>query len=216
MGQQQEPVDRLVNLIQKLQSQRETGRLIARHGNGMGAEEGMVVFVNGKVTEARIGRRTGSEALNRMSNWEGCLCQFMSSRAAPVASDVSPVSYPDTSFKRTLETPPNMLATPPPRGPVYSSQSSIETPLEEDIRTNTSSSIAPIPGVPYPVSQLQPGLYKIEQLGLSRTHRRLFLLIDGRRPLPDLMRLMGRGEEEVCTLLQDLESAMLIRTEGIV
>ncbi len=66
-------------------------------------------------------------------------------------------------------------------------------------------------GVPYPVRPYDEALVWIERVGLSRAHRRLFLLIDGYRSTPELVRLMGRGQEEVNTLLRDLEGVGLIQ-----
>ena len=54
-------------------------------------------------------------------------------------------------------------------------------------------------------------MHLIEQMGLSRTHRRLFLLIDGGRTVKDLARLMAYEPEAVLRLLQDLERAGVIQ-----
>jgi hypothetical protein len=69
----------------------------------------------------------------------------------------------------------------------------------------------PASGIPYPILPYDEALAWIERVGLSRAHRRLFLLIDGYRTFPELVRLMGRVQEEVNALLRDLESAGLIR-----
>src|SRR5207248_5266370 len=66
-------------------------------------------------------------------------------------------------------------------------------------------------GVPSPIRPYYDDLVWIERVGLSRAHRRLFLLIDGYRTIPELVRLMGRGEDEIKALLRDLEGADLIR-----
>lgn len=50
-----------------------------------------------------------------------------------------------------------------------------------------------------------------QRLGLSRAHRQLFLLIDGRRSAQELTRLIGRHPQEVLAILADLENAGLIR-----
>lgn len=201
MGQQHEVVDRLVNIIQGLQSQRETGQLMAKHGNGVAAEEGVVVFVNGRVTEARIGRRTGSEAFNRLSKWESCICWFVRSTAA----EAPPRMFPSSNGDAGMLTPGGMF----PSTPIPFSPSKAE-PLEENFRA-IRAPIAAVPPVPQPVSQSQWAFTRIERLGLSRAHRRLFLLIDGQRSLPELIRLMGRGEHDIYALLQDLENAAVIR-----
>jgi hypothetical protein len=197
MWQQQEVVSRLVDIIQKLQSRYETGQLTARPGNGSTTEEGIIIFVRGKITEVRLGRRSGAEALNKLSNWENCVCRF-----ARLTTD-STGSYPRITSEEKLYTPaplPASMGTSLPQ----------TDPLGRAIKTdrlNTPST----PGIPYPISQPKTALQKIEQMGLSRTHRRLLLLIDGHRSIPDLVRLMCRSEEDVHRLLHDLIQAAVIR-----
>jgi hypothetical protein len=195
--QQGKIVDKLVELIQMLQLRRETGQLTARHGNASAAEEGIIVFVSGKVTEARVGRRSGSEALNKLTGWENCLCWFVPAMEVATRPHASvPLNEGPEKF---------MLANPPP--PVLSHTSG-------EAHKENSWTPDPHPEAPYRVSPLQSALIKIERLGLSRAHRHLFLLIDGKRPVSDLIRLIGREEDEVYLLLQDLEQAVLIRIPG--
>jgi DNA-binding MarR family transcriptional regulator len=70
---------------------------------------------------------------------------------------------------------------------------------------------ASVQTAPYHLRSLDDGLQRIAFAGLSRAHRRLFLLIDGFRPTTELIRLMGRSQAEVESLLQDLERAGVIR-----
>jgi hypothetical protein len=197
MWQQQEVVSRLVDIIQKLQSRYETGQLIARPGNGSATEEGLIVFVRGKITEVRLGRRSGAEALNKLSNWENCVCQF-----------VRPAADSSNSYSRIISE--EKLITHAPLRTSDSASLPQTDPLGRAINTDRLSTPS-APGVPYPTSQPRTALQRIEQLGLSRTHRRLLLLIDGRRSIPDLVRLMGRSEGDVYALLQDLVQATVIR-----
>lgn len=55
-------------------------------------------------------------------------------------------------------------------------------------------------------------MHLIEQMGLSRAHRRLFLLIDGRRTPQELVRLMAQDPAEVYRLLKDLERAGVVQS----
>jgi hypothetical protein len=204
MWQQQEAGNKLANIIQKLQARRETGQLTVKHGRGLGTEEGTIVFENGKIVEARIGRRVGSEVFNRMSRWENCSCRFARfidiSAETPETSpdfytEMSPSLYTDPSLSKT--TPLNQL-----QGTTTGSLNSV----------NPNSDSLPFdPIVPYPALRHLEALQKIEQLGLSRAHRRLFLLIDGQRPLSDLIRLMNKPHDEVYQLLQDLELGAVVR-----
>ncbi len=50
-----------------------------------------------------------------------------------------------------------------------------------------------------------------ENAQLPRTHRRLLLLIDGKRAKTELARLLVRNLDELQTMLDDLERAGLIQ-----
>ena len=65
--------------------------------------------------------------------------------------------------------------------------------------------------VPYRTRHMEEGIRLIEQMGLSRTHRRLFLLVDGNRTVKELIRLMSHDPDGVLKLLQDLEHAGVIQ-----
>ena len=64
---------------------------------------------------------------------------------------------------------------------------------------------------PYRLRDVNEVLPRFGSMGLTRAHRQLFLLIDGQRSVPDLVRLSARGAEEVRKLLADLERAGLIQ-----
>jgi hypothetical protein len=63
---------------------------------------------------------------------------------------------------------------------------------------------------PYRSRQLDEGLFLITHLGLSRSHRHIFLLIDGHRTAAELASLTGRRPEDLQMLLSDLEKAAVI------
>lgn len=200
MWQQQEVVSRLVDIIQKLQSRYETGRLTASHGDGSTTEEGIIIFVRGKITEVRLGRRSGAEALNKLSNWENCVCKFVRS----TNDSRGPYTH-DPSEETFIHTQPRLPIFPSERNSLPQTD-----PLGRALGAHPPNN-SYAPGMPYPMSQPQATLRRIEQLGLSRNHRRLLLLIDGRRSIADLVRLMGRSEGEVRLLLQDLVQASVVR-----
>ncbi len=68
---------RLVSIIQTIQLSRETGILIAKRGEGNSAEEGRIVFSNGRITEVKVSRSNISDAFNHISTWENCLVSFI-------------------------------------------------------------------------------------------------------------------------------------------
>lgn len=209
MSQQQETAtDRLVKVIQAVQIGRRNGVLAARRGEGVTLEEGAISFVNGQVMEASAGRRSGSEALNWLSTWSHCRYTFTPSTASESASPAAGTF--DIAEHETIDT------TPPGRTssqvPLSGRQTSPLPPVDEDAAgLGPPDAVTPASIVPYRTRQIDAGLRIIESVGLSRSHRHLFLLIDGHRSVTELIRLMGRGQQEINGLLQDLEMTAIIR-----
>ena len=83
-------------------------------------------------------------------------------------------------------------------------------PGSETTRTGQAHS-APGVDIPRQHRRLEEALSLIEKAALSRAHRRLYLLIDGHRSSTELARLMGRSQNDIDTLLHDLERAWVIR-----
>jgi hypothetical protein len=94
---------------------------------------------------------------------------------------------------------------------------SSDTPMNGNTGTayeyerRASNGRLPAYGVPYRLRQAHEVLPYFGNLGFSRAHRQLFLLIDGQRSVQKLMHLMGYRLEEVEMLLADLERAGFIR-----
>ena len=70
-------VDQLVKIIEAIQIGRTTGSLIATRGEGANYEVGTLVFVKGRVVQAKAGRKEGREALNWLSTWGRCRYTFV-------------------------------------------------------------------------------------------------------------------------------------------
>jgi predicted transcriptional regulator len=51
----------------------------------------------------------------------------------------------------------------------------------------------------------------MEPMGLSRLHKRLFLLIDGQRTIAEIARLVGKKPEEIQEYIGDLINADFVR-----
>lgn len=129
MSQQQETAtERLVKVIQTVQIGRRTGVLAARRGEGVTLEEGAISFVNGQVTEASAGRRSGSEALNWLSAWSHCRYTFTPSAASTLALPASGTF--DIAEQDTLDTAP--LANTSSRVPLSGRQTSPLPPVDGD------------------------------------------------------------------------------------
>jgi hypothetical protein len=223
MSQSQEvAVERLITVIQRLQRGRMTGTLTVRRGDGITAEEGSVDFSRGQITQARVSRRNGSEALSWLSTWSNCYCSFESATRADVdmflrllfpPSDAGSLSTTQQSSTSQLE--PTARQTDALRhqtGPM--SPTTPRTLLPSEHSFSQTSLAHFIPQAHYPMSE---ALRLLENQKLTRTHRHLLLLIDGRRSIAELIRVMNRSDSEVIHLLRDLENASIIhiqRAEG--
>jgi hypothetical protein len=188
--------DQLSNVIQVIQLGRKTGTLTVERGEGSTLEEGEITFVGGQITHARIGQLDGQKAMNWLSSWGTCRFLFTPTGPERVTGPIP--SLPPSSKQTTapLEETPTHAFTPIP-----------------DIGSSgkyASYHSGSIQVRPYRTVQAEDALRLLEQAGLSRTHRRLLLLIDGQRAIPELVRLMGRHLEEILRLLHDLERIRVI------
>jgi hypothetical protein len=219
--------DRLANVLQVLQLGQKTGRLIVERNDGPLFEQGMITLVSGQVVQANLNQLQGPEALSRLKNWGACRFAFtpeqrsgITGRMPTVSSQLSPAqpSQPSSwedAGKRAPGTSPLRNRAASPHNTMASSAYA-----QENIHTRTTRNLGgagePIPtawlATPYRTRHMEEGMHLIEQMGLSRTHRRLFLLIDGGRTVKELIRLMSHDPEDVQKLLQDLERAGAIQT----
>lgn len=173
--------DRLANVIDAIQIGRKTGVLMIKRGEGERHEEGNITFVSGQIVEASVGFFIGAEALQRIRYWT--VCEFL----------LQPFSPPGSSGRVTH---PQLPAVQ--RSPVIEGRGS-------------NNHTSPLFATPYRVRDVNTALAEIDQRGLSRVHRHLFLLLDGQRTIKDLIVLTGRSPNEVYTLLDQLEQAGFIR-----
>jgi Domain of unknown function (DUF4388) len=219
MYQQQELMtDRLVHVISSIQRGRRSGVLTVKREEGIFFEEGTILFVNGQITQASCGRRTGADARNWLSTWGSCRFMFV-----PTSSESGVNGSPPTLPARGRATGPPALGPPvhmtdtrqpDPQTPMPSSPGGQEGPRvagEGEGTRMKGRADTPASAVPYPLQHLDAALRLIEQHGLRRVHRQLFCLVDGRRSIVDLVRLMGKSGSELYRLLGDLERAHLIR-----
>jgi hypothetical protein len=88
--------------------------------------------------------------------------------------------------------------------------SSLTAPAGQRYGQTHSYEQSPTVIVPYRSQHIQGVIPDFQRLGLSRAHRQLFLLIDGRRSVQELARLVGRQPQDVLLILADLERAGLI------
>lgn len=189
-----------------------------------------MTFVSGQVVEATLGRYVAREAASRLFSWQAC--RFMFVTTPPAHSNISTMPTPQIS--QTLPAPPDTSTPPtprmPPAPPISPDRNTLPTPQTLlDLQAIQKSTTGPLyrlerhdpttygdlglrPAIAaYSKESMDAVLRLLDQRGLSRTHRRLFLLIDGRRSIKDLAMLIRRTPGETATMLADLEQAGFIQ-----
>ena len=206
MAQQKETItNSLADVIQVIQLGRKSGVLTVERGDGETFEEGMITFVNGQAVEAQTTVFNGQNALRRLSSWGTCRYAFISTPTAEIPSIPAPVSTP--AFERRMTDTGTH-----PRIPISPLRESAARRQASNGGTEQVISFIPASIVPHLVISLEESLRRVDQLGLSRQHRHLLLLVDGQRNVAEMVRLIGRTQFKVQRLLADLEHAEIIRS----
>ena len=182
-------VDQLGKIIEAIQIGRTTGSLIATRGEGPSYEVGTLVFLKGKVVRGKVGRREDREAFNWLSTWGKC-------RYTLVLSITS-----ETANESLLGGDPSQFIAAMDEGRGTGTNAG----------TRESKTNVPLPwGVPYRSKPLEYGLEQIEEKGLSRIHRHVFLLLNGERGIEDIKRLLKVDEYELQALIYDLQQMGIV------
>ena len=217
MPQYETTTQGLVGIIHSIKLEQKSGMLRARRGEGTMQEEGTIVFVNGRMTQASAGRRIGMAALNWLCTWGSCHYMFISSAREVEQSDIfSSASSNEDLLTQTDRLTGTQHADTGPMGRMPVSLPVTPVPFPQAYEANNGARAAPDEYhiVPRSTSSLQDTLRLIEHYQLSRSHRQLFLLINGQRSLKELMHLVGKEREEILALLHDLESLGVIHIGG--
>ena len=209
MSQQETATDRLVGVIQSIQMAQESGVLTVRRGEGSTLEEGNIVFTDGQIKQTTTGRRSGAAALNWLSTWSHCRYTFTSTtsqgnrQTQPLNGTAAAVTLPGRAFAGDL------------RSGIAERQSEPLLPVTAATwERRPPPAPPPAPIIFYPTQPLDVAVRSIERNKLSRTHRQLFLLIDGQRSVQELTRLAGKNEQDVQALLRDLQRIGIIQSGG--
>lgn len=204
--------DRLANVIQVLQLGQKTGRLVVERNEGPRFEQGIITFVNGQVVQAITNQRHGADALHWLKSWGTCRFTFTPEPQKGTSGRLSTLPPQALGWGETDYTTQGNITSPLPHtgGPLYPPQPRSRT--TGNLGGNRNRIPTAWLATPYRTRHIEDGLHLIEQMGLSRAHRRLFLLIDGGRTVRELVRLMAQEPEAVQKLLQDLERAGVIHT----
>jgi hypothetical protein len=203
----------LADVIQVIQIGHRTGTLTVERGEGTTFEEGVIVFVNGQIIDAKCGQQNGPVALGWLTTWTTCRFSFI----VDASLNSQPPSYPQPNAPHTTTNPGLGSGSRSGSGPfstrTNNSNTRSQTPHTNPSATNTNRSNKPnhfIVQTPYRIRTDNSVLAFIDQVGLTREHRRLFMLIDGQRTTQELVSLMGRNPEKVIELLTDLERAGIV------
>jgi hypothetical protein len=201
--QRETATDRFSNVIQVIQLGRKSGLLTVERGEGIAYEEGTITFVKGQATQANTGQYTGIEAFQWLNSWGTCRFAFISSNP----KETTPIPIVQSSPSHSLTNSNPHMPTVRRRGEPVARESN----GDEEVAKQARAILPRTPGVPSRTRQLDEALRLIAQLGLSRAHLRLFLLIDGCRSTPELVRLTGHKRGEVQRLLNELERTGVIQ-----
>lgn len=185
--------NQLSTVITALQLGQKTGVLAIERGEDETFEEGTIIFVHGKVAQATIGSYTGKEAATQLLSWQACRFSFTPLLPNDSAMAAHLVPHPQTQAKTVTQNGHKPLS-----GNHHTSSTA-----EGD--KNHQRPVA------VPQGSMDNALRILERQGLSRLHRRLLLLIDGRRSISELAALIGRTQNETAALLADLWQAGLTR-----
>ena len=211
--------NQLSDVIQTIQLVRRSGTLkVEKNEDGAIQEEGTITFVNGQITDAQMSMLRGSAAYGKIMSWKSCRFTFLPAESAqPSLGPLSSFSSePYTSRQDTgsgmysFERGGSMPGFFPDTG-TGSRLTRDTAPVSPNRDTGASSRLSNVVSVPYRIREVNEVLPAFASMGLSRLHRHLFLLIDGRRSLSELVQVLGRQPGEVYMLLADLERAGFIR-----
>jgi hypothetical protein len=199
--------DRLASIIQVLQLGQKTGRLFVERNVGPTYEQGIITLVNGQVVQAQLQPQQGQNALATLMGWGHCRFMFVLESQAGTAGWLNTVTPPPSAQR----SPNGRFVT----GPLQSDQTNngFTDGQEQPFRSVYTGPLLSIgmAATPYSTRSMTEAIKLIDALRLSRAHRRLYLLIDGKRTVMDLVRLMSHEPDEVKKLLQDLEHAGVIQ-----
>lgn len=188
--------NQLSMVIDALQLGKKTGVLNVERGEGAIFEEGTITIVNGQVVKATIGRYKGKDAATKLFSWQACRFSFDPLPPENVGAGQGMSLVPTTQTGAAVVDKRLQEA-------FYGNQ-------QTNLATQGSLSRRPIPTA-YSPESLHNILLLLDRQGFSRTHRRLFLLIDGRRSVEELAALIRRMPDETLALLANLEQAGFIR-----
>jgi hypothetical protein len=198
--------DQLESVLQVIQLGHKTGYLTVERGEGQYQESGEITFVDGQVMHAFSGQLQGNAALTWLRTWTTCRFLFVNAKKEKITDAMSKISSPSSSIRPSITTSP----LPPAASPHAYPSTGDDWQRTTDVNFPLSSTIAAAGAnitsrYPQRTVAADEGLRRISNAQLTRLHRQLYLLIDGKRNYLELVRLIGKLPEDVQLLLGDLE-----------
>jgi hypothetical protein len=201
--------ERLVLILQSITLRQQTGRLSLEAVADEGSEKGEIFFVNGDAVHAHTEHESGKPAITRMLSWREVRYAFLADPEAPqqnrhrqfLGQFLAPPSHMPrlcaVELEETLETPSvkvpalptaqgTAFVTPPPQEEGFSVQASE--------KMGAWSVFAIFRARPYATTP-----YVLRRM--ERRERIVLLLLNGKRTLRDVSRLVHRRELDIAHVL---------------
>ena len=199
--QRQTMTDNLADIIHIIHLGQRSGTLTVERGEDRNVEEGLITFIHGRVVEAKAGQQSGAAAFNYLNTWRKCRFAFVN-HLNEMSTSPAPSSH--LPYPKSSNTAKNTSTAHPPHSRPTTPAALIGPPQQN------GRSPFPAPG-PLRLPAGDVALQHPENTQLPRTHRRLLLLLDGKRTKGELARLLVRNLDELQTMLDDLERMGLIQ-----
>lgn len=193
MAEHRTATNQFSTVVDALQLGEKTGILTVERGESGTLEVGTITFANGHVVDATLGSYQGRDAVTKLFAWQACRFSFVSILPEQINSSqgIHPVPVEPAQ------------AGPGDRPPAYEFH-----PANPGMQDNLNR--RPFPTIEA-LESLDAVLSTFDRQGFTRVHRRLFLLIDGKRSTEELALLVSRTPNEIMPLLADLEQAGFIQ-----
>ena len=201
-SQRETMTDSLADIINIIHLGGRSGILTVERGEAVTLEEGLIVFVDGRVIEAKVGQQSALAAFNYLNAWKTCHFSFIDHHVRDV-----------TMSSQSAQIPLSQRSVPPVPSPATSAPyptTPIPPRLNGGAQEYGGGSAGPST-CPFRSQAGEIALQHPERVQISRLHRRLLLLISGHRSPSELARLMVKNPDEIKMLLNDLERIGLIK-----
>jgi len=231
--------ERLVDVLHTVALQGQTGLLLIEHIDEQEKEQGEIFFENGNTIFARMGGETGEAALFQMMNWkevhisfhEGVVVsaelrqqQHIAPRSSPAGTRL-PIELQKTRLLPVMARAPSITREPLRQTPISEIPAILPVPQSSPgyvAGPRRAATKSALPGHPVysgggqpidaevvyrmlPVPVAQQIIYR-----LDRRERLVFLLLDGKRNLREVICLIHRSEVDVARALAHLLALGLI------